>query len=142
MPTVDSFIFILYVADQQRSTAFYKTVFGAEPVLNVPGMTEFRVTENVRLGLMPEIGIAKIVCPVMPHPGQATGVPRCEAYFRVKSPERFLDRSIEAGAVLVSELSLRDWGDIAGYVADPDGHVLAFASKQNVDNISSSSVNN
>jgi len=130
MQDVDSFFFILYVADQQRSAAFYETVFSAEPVLNVPGMTEFRVTDNVRLGLMPENGIAKIVCPVMPHPGQATGIPRCEAYFRVKAPELFLHRAVEAGGVLVSQLFLRDWGDVAGYVADPDGHILAFASEQ------------
>lgn len=33
---------ILYVADQNRSTEFYKLVLGFEPQLNVPGMTEFK----------------------------------------------------------------------------------------------------
>ncbi len=33
--------FILYVADQKRSTAFYEEVLGMAPSLSVPGMTEF-----------------------------------------------------------------------------------------------------
>jgi catechol 2,3-dioxygenase-like lactoylglutathione lyase family enzyme len=33
--------FILYVADQAASAAFYTRVLGASPTLDVPGMTEF-----------------------------------------------------------------------------------------------------
>ena len=33
--------FILYVADQTRSTQFYAAALGIAPRLNVPGMTEF-----------------------------------------------------------------------------------------------------
>lgn len=35
--------FILYVADQARSTAFYSTLLNRAPTLNVPGMTEFEL---------------------------------------------------------------------------------------------------
>ena len=44
--------FILYVADQARATAFYRHVLAAEPVLDVPGMTEFDLG-GATLGLMP-----------------------------------------------------------------------------------------
>ena len=44
--------FILYVADQARARDFYRRVLAAEPVLDVPGMTEFDLGEAT-LGLMP-----------------------------------------------------------------------------------------
>jgi catechol 2,3-dioxygenase-like lactoylglutathione lyase family enzyme len=45
---------ILYVADQKRSRDFYRNILGIEPSLDVPGMTEFPLTDNASLGLMPE----------------------------------------------------------------------------------------
>lgn len=72
--------FILYVADQQSSAAFYKQILNREPVLDVPGMTEFMLTENVHLGVMPEAGIAKILGDKMPHPSNGKGISRCELY--------------------------------------------------------------
>lgn len=47
---------ILYVAHQIRSRDFYAAVLGTEPVLDVPGMTEFELTDDLKLGLMPENG--------------------------------------------------------------------------------------
>ena len=52
--------FILYVLDQEKSTIFYEQLLQMGPSLNVPGMTEFELTDFVTLGLMPENGIAKI----------------------------------------------------------------------------------
>ena len=46
--------FILFVAAQEKSTAFYSSVLGEAPILNVPGMTEFRLGQEAILGLMPE----------------------------------------------------------------------------------------
>ncbi len=121
--------FILYVADQAKSTSFYQDVFRVEPSLNVPGMTEFMLLKNVKLGLMPENGIAKIIEKRMPHPALGSGIPRCELYFRVDTPKLFMERAIQAGAVEVSPLELRDWGDLVTYLSDLDGHIIAFAKK-------------
>ena len=38
--------FILYVSDQKHSAAFYSTVLGKDPILDVPGMTEFSIGEQ------------------------------------------------------------------------------------------------
>lgn len=46
--------FILYVRDQEASTGFYIAVLAMEPILNVPGMTEFELSSDCVLGLMPE----------------------------------------------------------------------------------------
>ena len=96
--------FILFVADQARSTAFYAHVLGMAPQLDVPGMTEFALPGGGVLGLMPGF-----------------------------HPIAFLDavchaRALSAGARELSPLLARDWGHVAAYSLDPDGHVLAFAS--------------
>ncbi|MGQ0762075.1 MAG: VOC family protein [Acidobacteriota bacterium] len=120
--------FILYVSDQERSTAFYSDVLGEVPTLNVPGMTEFRLEDSTVLGLMPEAGIANLLGPAIAHPALARGVPRSEVYLVVENPTAFYARAITAGARGLSQLALRDWGHQAAYCLDPDGHVLAFAT--------------
>lgn len=120
--------FILYVADQAQSTAFYRTLLGREPVLNVPGMTEFDLGHGTKLGLMPEQGIARIISGPLPHPSKGQGVPRCELYFVVEDLDGTMQQAIHAGAVVVDPAADRDWGHRVAYYADPDGHVVALAS--------------
>ncbi len=121
--------FILYVKDQARSTAFYSQVLDCQPSLNVPGMTEFTLSENTILGLMPETGIKRLLGNKLPDPARSTGVPRSEIYLLVSHPLDYHKRAIEAGAVEISGLEKRDWGQRAAYSLDPDGHVLAFAEQ-------------
>lgn len=120
-------IIVLYVADQQKSTVFYETILNQKPVLNVPGMTEFMINDSVKLGLMLENGIAKIICPTTKHPSSGNGIPRCEIYLIVENPEQSLEIAVKAGAIEMSKASQRDWGDVVGYCSDLDGHIIAFA---------------
>lgn len=124
MKTVE---FILYVSNQVRSTEFYEKLLGLTASLNVPGMTEFNLSETVKLGLMPENGISNIICPAMPHPKTANGIPRCELYLKIKNPAEYIQRAIQLGGKNISGLQARDWGDTVGYLADLDGHIIAFA---------------
>lgn len=119
--------FILYVADQARSAAFYAAALGAPPALDVPGMTEFALPGGAVLGLMPEAGIRRLL-PDLPDPALARGAPRAETYLLVAEPREALERAVAAGAKELSPVRPRDWGDDAGYCLDPDGHVLAFAA--------------
>ena len=121
--------FILYVSDQKRSTEFYKNTLNKEPVLNVPGMTEFQLSDECKLGIMPETGIVKILQDTVPHPTLGNGIPRCELYIYVDDVDEIYNRAIHAGAKTVSASFLRDWGDVVAYVCDPDGHIVAFAKK-------------
>lgn len=111
--------FILYVSDQERSTS---------SILNVSGMTEFRLSDSAILGLMPEAGIVSLRGDAIVHPSSAHGAPRSELYLVVENPAAFHAHAIDSGAREVSPLSLRDWGHCAAYSLDPGGHVLAFAS--------------
>ena len=121
--------FILYVSNQEKSRVFYERLLNIKPSLNVPGMTEFKLIENVKLGLMPENGIAKIISEKLPHPKNGNGIPRCEIYLKVKSPIEYLKRGIELGGKEISEFQNRDWGDKVGYISDLDGNIIAFAQK-------------
>lgn len=123
---------ILYVEDQQVSTAFYEKLLRHKADLNVPGMTEFRLSDSFKLGLMPNNGIAKILQDHLPHPSKGTGIPRCELYLYVEDITVEFDNALSAGARVISPIAPRDWGDTVCYFADPDGHVIAFAVKSSI----------
>lgn len=121
--------FILYVRDQRRSTEFYAGVLSTAPQLDVPGMTEFALPGGSILGLMPEASIVALLGPGLPDPRLANGIPRSELYLVVSEAGPFIVRAIALGARLLSPLQDRNWGHSAGYLLDPDGHVIAFAEQ-------------
>jgi predicted enzyme related to lactoylglutathione lyase len=122
-------IFIIYVADQGKSRIFYEQVLEKPPVLDVPGMTEFQINENSKLGIMPEEGIARLLGDHCTPPPWPKDFPRCEIYLMAEDVEASFKKLIDAGGKTMSPPSLRNWGDIVAYGADPDGHIIAFAQK-------------
>lgn len=124
---------ILYVEDQARSRDLYAALLGLVPRLDVPGMTEFTLSETLKLGLMPNSGIATILGDTMPHPRSGTGIPRCELYLKVADVRQAYSNALMAGACPVSEPAQRTWGDVVCYVADYDGHIIAFAKASDID---------
>ena len=123
---------ILFVSDQERSMRFYAEVLDRPPTLHVPGMTEFPLPGGAVLGLMPEAGIRRLLGDAIADPAAARGIPRAELYLVVPDPAAMHARALRAGAREVSPISPRDWGDVAGYVSDPDGHLLASAGRRDV----------
>jgi predicted enzyme related to lactoylglutathione lyase len=116
--------FILYVAEQARSTEFYSRVLQRTPRLNVPGMTEFELGGGAVLGLMPAAGIQRLLGPSLP--AAANGA-RAEIYLHVPQVDATYARALAAGAKALSGPQLRNWGHYVGYALDPDEHVLAVA---------------
>lgn len=125
---------ILYVRDQGLSCRFYENIFRKKPDLNVPGMTEFNLSETCKIGLMPNNGIAKILGDKTPHPDSGNGIPRVELYLYVDSIELEFENAAKNGAKLISPITDRDWGDRVCYFSDPDGHIIAFAEKLKKEN--------
>jgi len=119
--------FILYVRDQAASASFYTATLGADPSLNVPGITEFALSETTVLALMPESGIKRLLGETLPDPAKSRGAPRAEVYLVVDDPASYHARAIAEGAVELRPLSPTDWGHDVAYSLDPDSHVLAFA---------------
>lgn len=120
---------ILFVKNQHLSTDFYTKLFRQQPILNVPGMTEFLLHGNHKLGLMPNNGIAKILSPKILHPEKGIGIPRCELYCYISNLEQEFNYILTIGATLISPIEERNWGDKTCYFSDLDGHILAFAEK-------------
>jgi predicted enzyme related to lactoylglutathione lyase len=120
---------ILYVKDQKKSCAFYQNLFRTPADLDVPGMTEFMISERSKIGLMPNKGIANLLGENTPHPDLGNGIPRCELYFYVEDLQLEFENALACGAKLISTILDRDWGDQACYFSDPDGHIIAFAKK-------------
>ncbi len=123
--------FIFYVGDQAAATAFWQVVLDSPPTLDVPGMTEFALGTQAVFGLMPEAGIRTLLGPELPDPPSAHGIPRAELYLVVDDAAVYHARALAAGAVELSALTRRSWGDIAAYSLDPYGHVIAFATSPN-----------
>jgi uncharacterized protein len=121
--------FILYVSDRSKSSDFYRNVLDQEPAMNVDGMTEFILNEGAVLGLMPEVGIRKLLGDVIADPAWGQGIPRAEIYLLVDEPQLFYERALAEGANPLSALAIRNWGDEVAYCEDPDGHVVAFAKR-------------
>lgn len=118
---------ILYVADQSRARDFYSHVLDMEPTLDVPGMTEFRLSHSTVLGLMPNASIKRLLGDGFPDPATVRGVAKAEVYLMVEDPSGCHTRALAAGARELLSLSQMDWGHDVAYSLDPDGHVLAFA---------------
>lgn len=119
---------ILYVKDQKQATRFYQQALNRKPVLDVPGMTEFQISENFSLGLMPGDGVKRLLGEAIEHPfGIGKEIPRAELYLSVTNPEEWASRAEKSGATVLSPLQERDWGDRVVYLQDRDGNILAFA---------------
>lgn len=119
-------LFILYVADQEKSSLFYSRVLDRAPDLHVPGMTEFKLNDGSTLGLMPAAGIKRLLGGRLPNPADANGIPRAELYLTLPDADSFHQRALAAGSRELSAMQLRPWGHHVAYSLDPDGHVLAF----------------
>ncbi len=120
---------ILYVSDQEKSAQFYQKIFRKIPDLNVPGMSEFILSDVCKVGLMPINGIIKILNGKTQDPNIGNGIPRCELYLLVDNVETEFKNATNCGASLVSPILEMDWGDRVCYFMDPDGHIIAFAEK-------------
>jgi catechol 2,3-dioxygenase-like lactoylglutathione lyase family enzyme len=118
--------FILFVRDTKRSRDFYTSVLNVRPELDVDGMVELPLPGGALLGLMPESGIIRLLGGRV-DPTSAGRVPRAELYLVVDEVRPYWDRAIANGAATLSPPQARDWGHVAGYLSDPDGHVIAFA---------------
>jgi len=124
-PVVMGVNFIIYVADQKASADFYARFLDSAPTLDVPGMTEFTLPGGAVLGLMPIRGIRRLLGDALPGEDWETQTPRCELYLTVSDAAAYFTRAREAGARAVLPVEERDWGHRAGYLLDPDGHVVA-----------------
>jgi len=121
--------FIIYVADQRQSADFYRKVLEREPIVDVPGITEFPIRDGTILGVMPLTSAAKLIGATHFAESPPQRAPRAELYLVVEAPGSYHARALANGATELSPMQERDWGHRAAYSMAPNGHVLAFAER-------------
>jgi lactoylglutathione lyase len=114
---------ILYVADLERSIAFYDRVAGVRPKFVENGYAEFEVP-GTRFGLYERARLAELIGRE-PSPG-GTSV---EIVFLVDDADAEAERLRSAEIALLSGPTDRPWGHRTVHVADPDGNIVEFAQE-------------
>lgn len=124
--------YILYVENQAKSTGLYSQLLGFEPALNVPGMTEFKLSDTAILGLMPKKGIAKLLDNKYSVLESKEDLISTEIYFEVESLDPYYQKVKNLGMKIISEIKVQDWGHKTFYTKDEDGNVIAFATNEKI----------
>ncbi|MFN2590447.1 MAG: VOC family protein [Actinomycetota bacterium] len=115
---------ILFAADLERSTAFYRDVIGLEPKVRGEGYVEFR-TGPTRFGLFERSKLPDLIG----RPGgEGRGVAG-EIVLIVPDVDAEAGRLRAAGAEILSDPTDRPWGHRTLHVADPDGNVVELAQE-------------
>ena len=123
MPTMNRVGYvILFVADLERSVAFYRDVLGLPFKLQGDGYVEF-ATQGAKFGLYDRNRLGELT-------GQGTGrpvEPGGEVVFLVGDVDAEAERLRAAGATILSGPVDRPWGHRTLHVEDPDGFVVELA---------------
>jgi uncharacterized protein len=119
---------ILAVDDLARSLEFYEGVFGwpRNERIDYRNYVELKPDDGGTIGLYERDGYAQTVG-ADPVPVPADAVSPAYVYVRVEDAAEAADRLRAAGARELSPLTPRQWGETAGWFADPDGNVVAVA---------------
>jgi lactoylglutathione lyase len=115
---------ILFVADLERSLAFYRDVIGLQLRLRGDGYLEF-ASGAARFGLYDRERLEELT-------GQAPDAPRGpggEVVFLVPDVDAEAARLRVAGATILKGPLDRPWGHRTLHVEDPDGFVVELAQE-------------
>ena len=119
---------ILAVTDLERSLAFYEAAFDwpRNVRIHYANYVELHPPDGGTLGLYERDGYAGTVGaePLSIDNGK---VAPAYVYVRVDDVEQAGARIEAAGGRPLSPLSPREWGETAGWFADPDANVIAVA---------------
>ncbi|NLM44368.1 MAG: VOC family protein [Clostridiales bacterium] len=98
-----------------------------EPLMDVPGMTEFKLADNMLLGIMPSEGIKNMMDIKTIKHWKEGEIPKCQIYLPVDEPDDYYNRVVKAGGIGIIEGKSTPWGGYIAYCMDLDGNLLAFA---------------
>jgi lactoylglutathione lyase len=115
---------ILFVADLERSVAFYRDVVGVPFRLQGDGYVEF-ATEGSRFGLYDRNRLGELTGQDATAPHRPGG----EVVFKVGDVDAEAERLRAAGAVVLRGPVDRPWGHRTLHVEDPDGFVVELAQE-------------
>lgn len=121
--------FIIYVDDFDKTKLFYELLFNNKPVIDDPGMCEFKLPDGSTLGIMPSSSLAKLFGEEFVEQKDRKALPNVELYFQMEKAVELHKRAVQLGATEIRKFTKMDWGDNVAYSLNHDGHILAFAEK-------------
>jgi lactoylglutathione lyase len=125
MPTMSRVGYvILFVADLERSVAFYRDVLGLPFRLQGDGYVEF-ATQGAKFGLYDRNRLGELTGQGTAQPAEPGG----EVVFLVEDVDAEAGRLRAAGATILSGPVDRPWGHRTLHVEDPDGFVVELAEE-------------
>jgi predicted enzyme related to lactoylglutathione lyase len=119
-------LIVLACDDVVRAKTFYVSVFGWDVIVDLPVYVELAVPTGLRVGLYARTEFERNTRESS-APRPPKGTTACELYLRVDDVGAAYARCLAAGGRSLSAPAPRTWGDEAGYVADPDGNVVAVS---------------
>ena len=117
---------IFAVNDLAATVKFYRKAFGWTQISFRDDMVEFELPDETSLGLL-KVEVIEQVTSSTVHQPTATQIRGAQLYLRVDNLQKATKRLADAGGRLLSEATLRDWGDIVAYYADPNDNVIALS---------------
>ena len=121
--------FIIYVDDFDKTKLFYELLFNNKPVIDEPGMCEFKLPDGSTLGIMHTSSLTKLFGEEFVEQKDRKALPNVELYFLTEIALEFHKRAVQLGATELREFADMDWGHKVAYSLNHDGHILAFAEK-------------
>ena len=115
---------ILAVSDLPAAVAFYRKAFGWSTQVHSQELVEFKVPGETGLAVYRRENFGKNIGQV---PATASGPTGTELYLSVPDLPTAIKNLEAAGARVLSPATLRDWGDVVAYFADPDENVIAVS---------------
>jgi catechol 2,3-dioxygenase-like lactoylglutathione lyase family enzyme len=120
-------VITLGVNSLEKSTAFYRSVFGISPNGDYEGVAFFELP-GTWVTLYPRAKLAEEISPALsPAPGGFSGVTLA---YNARDREEVLalfDLARDAGATIVKPPHETFWGGFSGYFADPDSYFWEIA---------------
>ncbi len=119
----------LIVRDAASALEFYKKAFGAVETLRHLGPTGKVMHAQIRVGSSP-LMLSEEFPDVGTRGPQSLGGTAVFLYLYVEDADSWYQRAVAAGAQVVRPLNDEFYGDRAGTVGDPFGHVWTIASRK------------
>lgn len=129
MSTVTFAWTIVYVDDVARSTAFYQQAFGLPVRFTHPGgqYAEMETGATALAFTGRDLAASNLPAGYTAHDPDAPPL-ATELAFTTDDVPAVVRAAVDAGAQLVSEPTVKPWGQTVAYVRDPDGVLVEIAT--------------
>lgn len=119
---------ILYVADVEKTVAFYVSAFGFTQKLMTPEKDYAELDIGMTTLAFASHSVAEYNGVAITKLDLQSAAPAFELAFVTEKVEDAFKQALENGAILVKELAPKPWGQVVGYVRDQNGFLIELCT--------------